>query len=220
MLKSFTSSICTIRTVLPMSGAAIFRSCRNPMAMQARMFPHSTIREHFQLLAKHQRRPVAAAGGQTSSAHEKKQVDVLRLIQAYRMRGHQASDLDPLGLWKREEIADLTLADYGLTDADLDTPFRTGELHIGKEEAPLREILDVLKATYCSTFGAEYMHIVDSAQRRWFQQRLESVRGKPQHSTTTKRHLLERLTAAEGLEKYLGTKFRAPNDLASRVARA
>jgi len=168
---------------------------------------HSTIREHFQLLAKHQRRPVGVVGGQTSSAHEKKQVDVLRLIQAFRMRGHQGSDLDPLGLWKRDEIADLTLADYGLTEADLDTPFRTGELHIGKEEAPLREILDALKATYCSTFGAEYMHIVDSDQRRWFQQRLESVRGKPQHSATTKRHLLERLTAAEGLEKYLGTKF-------------
>jgi 2-oxoglutarate dehydrogenase E1 component len=169
---------------------------------------HSTIREHFQLLAKNQRRTaVVNGGGAVSSEHEKKQVDVLRLIQAFRMRGHQGSSLDPLGLWQREEIADLTLADYGLTDADLDTPFRTGELHIGKEEAPLREILDALNSTYCSTFGAEYMHIVDSTQRRWFQQRLESVRGKPQHSQPTKRHLLERLTAAEGLEKYLGTKF-------------
>src|SRR5690606_7875531 len=85
--------------------------------------------------------------------------------------------------------------------------FRTGELQIGKEEAPLREILDALKSTYCGTIGAEYMHIVDSAQRRWFQQRLESVRGKPQHSAESRRHLLERLTAAEGLEKYLGTKY-------------
>src|SRR5690606_13064689 len=73
--------------------------------------------------------------------------------------------------------------------------------------APLREILDALKSTYCGTIGAEYMHIVDSAQRRWFQQRLESVRGKPQHSAESRRHLLERLTAAEGLEKYLGTKY-------------
>src|SRR5690554_3804050 len=123
------------------------------------------------------------------------------------MRGHQASNLDPLGLWQREPIADLTLAEYGLTEADLDTVFRTGELQIGKEEAPLREILDALKSTYCGTIGAEYMHIVDSAQRRWFQQRLESVRGKPQHSAESRRHLLERLTAAEGLEKYLGTKY-------------
>ncbi|AQZ96124.1 2-oxoglutarate dehydrogenase E1 component [Halopseudomonas phragmitis] len=167
---------------------------------------HSTIREHFELLTRNQRRPQAVAG-QVSSAHEKKQVDVLRLIQAYRMRGHQASTLDPLGLWKREAIADLSLDDYGLTDADLDTPFHTGELQIGKEEATLREILEALKSTYCSTYGAEYMHIVDSNQRRWFQQRLESVRGKPQHSVESKRHLLERLTAAEGLEKYLGTKY-------------
>ena len=168
---------------------------------------HSTIREHFLSLAQSNRRPQAVSGGQVSSERDKKQVGVLRLIQAYRMRGHQASSLDPLGLWEREKIADLTLAEYGLTDADLDTVFRTGELNIGKEEAPLREILDALKSTYCGTFGAEYMHIVDSAQRRWFQQRLESVRGKPQHSTESKRHLLERLTAAEGLEKYLGTKY-------------
>src|SRR5690554_4112031 len=168
---------------------------------------HSTIREHFLSLAKNPRRPQAVSGGQVSSERDKKQVGVLRLIQAYRMRGHQASNLDPLGLWQREAIADLTLAEYGLTEADLDTVFRTGELQIGKEEAPLREILDALKSTYCGTIGAEYMHIVDSAQRRWFQQRLESVRGKPQHSAESRRHLLERLTAAEGLEKYLGTKY-------------
>ena len=168
---------------------------------------HSTIREHFLMLGRGSRRPQAVAGGQVSSDHEKKQVDVLRLIQAFRMRGHQASQLDPLGLWVREKIADLTLDDYGLTDADLDTVFRTGELKIGKEEAPLREILEALQSTYCSTFGAEYMHIVDSTQRRWFQQRLESVRGRPQHSAESRTHLIERLTAAEGLEKYLGTKY-------------
>ena len=168
---------------------------------------HSTVRDHFLHLAKSNRRPQAASGGAVSSEHEKKQIDVLRLIQAFRMRGHQASNLDPLGLWKREEIVDLTLADYDLTDADLDTVFRTGELQIGKDEATLREILDALQVTYCSNFGIEYMHIVDSTQRRWFQQRIESVRGKPQLGADTKRHLLERLTAAEGLEKYLGTKY-------------
>ena len=168
---------------------------------------HSTIREHFLSLAKNPRRPQAASSGQVSSERDKKQVGVLRLIQAYRMRGHQASSLDPLGLWQREPIADLTLAEYGLTDADLDTVFHTGELQIGKAEASLSEIIDALKSTYCGTIGAEYMHIVDSAQRRWFQQRLESVRGMPQHSAESKRHLLERLTAAEGLEKYLGTKY-------------
>ncbi|NQD94021.1 2-oxoglutarate dehydrogenase E1 component [Pseudomonas sp. CrR25] len=168
---------------------------------------HSTIRDHFVLLAKNQRRAQPVSAGSVSSEHEKKQVEVLRLIQAYRMRGHQAAQLDPLGLWQRPVPADLAINHYGLTDADLDTTFRTGGLFIGKEEATLREIHDALQQTYCRTIGAEFTHIVDSEQRGWFQQRLESVRGRPQFSAEVQGHLLERLTAAEGLEKYLGTKY-------------
>ncbi len=168
---------------------------------------HSTIRDHFVLLAKNQRRAQPVSAGSVSSEHEKKQVEVLRLIQAYRMRGHQAAKLDPLGLWQRPVPADLAINHYGLTDADLDTTFRTGGLVIGKEEATLREIRDALQQTYCRTIGSEFTHIVDSEQRSWFQQRLESVRGRPQFSAEVQGHLLERLTAAEGLEKYLGTKY-------------
>ncbi|BAU75086.1 2-oxoglutarate dehydrogenase E1 component [Metapseudomonas furukawaii] len=168
---------------------------------------HSTVRDHFVLLAKNQRRAQPVSAGAVSSEHEKKQVEVLRLIQAFRMRGHQASKLDPLGLWQRPAPADLSIRHYGLTDADLDTTFRTGELYIGKEEATLREIQQTLNETYCRTIGAEFTHIVDSDQRKWFQQRLESVRGRPAFSPEVQSHLLERLTAAEGLEKYLGTKY-------------
>ncbi|WP_296218530.1 2-oxoglutarate dehydrogenase E1 component [Pseudomonas sp. UBA2684] len=168
---------------------------------------HSTVRDHFVLLAKNQRRAQPVSAGSVSSEHEKKQVEVLRLIQAYRMRGHQAAKLDPLGLWQRPVPADLAINHYGLTDGDLDTTFRTGGLFIGKEEATLREIRDALQQTYCRTIGAEFTHIVDSEQRSWFQQRLESVRGRPQFSAEVQSHLLERLTAAEGLEKYLGTKY-------------
>ena len=168
---------------------------------------HSTIRDHFVLLAKNQRRAQPVSAGSVSSEHEKKQVEVLRLVQAYRMRGHQAATLDPLGLWQRPAPADLSINHYGLTNADLDTIFRTGELYIGKEEATLREIHEALQQTYCRTIGAEFTHIVDSEQRKWFQQRLESVRGRPDFSTEVQSHLLERLTAAEGLEKYLGTKY-------------
>ena len=168
---------------------------------------HATVRDHFVLLAKNQRRAQPVSAGAVSSEHEKKQVEVLRLIQAFRMRGHQASRLDPLGLWQRQAPADLSIHHYGLTDADLDTVFQTGELFIGKPEATLREIRDALQATYCGTIGAEFTHIVDSEQRKWFQQRLESVRGRPQFSDEAKSHLLERLTAGEGLEKYLGTKY-------------
>ena len=168
---------------------------------------HSTIRDHFVLLAKNQRRAHPVSAGTVSSEHEKKQVEVLRLIQAFRMRGHQAAQLDPLGLWQRKAPADLSIHHYGLTDADLDTTFRTGELFIGKEEATLREIHQALQETYCRNIGAEFTHIVDSEQRKWFAQRLESVRGRPLYSADVRGHLLERLTAAEGLEKYLGTKY-------------
>ena len=168
---------------------------------------HSTIRDHFVLLAKNQRRAQPVSAGSVSSEHEKKQVEVLRLIQAYRMRGHQAAQLDPLGLWQRPAPADLSINHYGLTNADLDTTFRAGDLYIGKEEASLREILEALQQTYCRTIGAEFTHIVDSEQRHWFEQRLESVRGRPTYSAEVKSHLLERVTAAEGLEKYLGTKY-------------
>ncbi|HCN47347.1 MAG TPA: 2-oxoglutarate dehydrogenase E1 component [Pseudomonas sp.] len=168
---------------------------------------HSTIRDHFVLLAKNQRRAQPVSAGSVSSEHEKKQVEVLRLIQAYRMRGHQAAKLDPLGLWQRPAPVDLSINHYGLTNADLDTTFRAGDLFIGKEEASLREIFDALQQTYCRTIGAEFTHIVDSEQRSWFQQRLESVRGRPSFSADIQSHLLERVTAAEGLEKYLGTKY-------------
>jgi 2-oxoglutarate dehydrogenase E1 component len=168
---------------------------------------HSTIRDHFVLLGKNQRRAQPVSAGSVSSEHEKKQVEVLRLIQAFRMRGHQGAQLDPLGLWKRTAPADLSINHYGLTDADLDTTFRAGDLYIGKEEASLREIVDALQKTYCRTIGAEFTHIVDSTQRNWFMQRLESVRGRPVFSADIQSHLLERVTAAEGLEKYLGTKY-------------
>ncbi|WDY56363.1 2-oxoglutarate dehydrogenase E1 component [Pseudomonas sp. PSKL.D1] len=168
---------------------------------------HSTIRDHFVLLAKNQRRAQPVSAGSVSTEHEKKQVEVLRLIQAYRMRGHQAAKLDPLGLWQRPAPVDLSINHYGLTNADLDTTFRAGDLFIGKEEASLRDIFDALQKTYCRTIGAEFTHIVDSEQRSWFQQRLESVRGRPEFSADVQAHLLERVTAGEGLEKYLGTKY-------------
>ena len=186
---------------------AYFQKLPTTVGGSASDVSHSTVREQFVLLAKNQRRAQPVATGSVSSNHEKKQVEVLRLIQAYRMRGHQAARLDPLNLWERPEQPDLTVQHYGLTDADLDTVFNTSDLHIGKQEATLREIRQALQETYCGTIGAEFTHIVDSEQRRWFQQRLESVRSNPGFSVEVKDHILERLTAGEGLEKYLGTKY-------------
>ena len=170
--------------------------------------PHSTVREHFLYLSKNQRAaqqllPVSSV----SSEHEKKQVRVLRMINAFRVRGHQHAAIDPLGLMEREQVPDLDLHFHELSAADLDTTFQLGSLFFGPEEAPLKNILDDLKKTYCSTVGAEFMHIVDTQEKRWLQQRLEPVRCHPEFEPEYRKHILERLTAAEGLEKYLGSRF-------------
>ena len=148
-----------------------------------------------------------AVASSVSSEHEAKQVLVLRLINGYRVRGHQAADIDPLNLLEREVIPDLDPAFHTLNDADLDTVFSLGTLQFGPEQATLRQILIDLKQTYCASIGSEYMHIVDTVEKRWIQHRLEPGRSKPKLATEDKVHILERLTAAEGLEKYLGSRF-------------
>ncbi len=169
--------------------------------------PHSTIQENFILMARQRQasRPIPTAS--VSSDHERKQVQVLRLVSAFRIRGHQQAKIDPLGILEREKFPDLSLEYHGLSAADLDTEFQCSTLFIGKDHATLRDIVDSLQATYCGAIGVEYMHIVNTEERRWFQSRMESVRGRPDVGVDAQLHILERLTAAEGLEKYLGTKY-------------
>lgn len=169
--------------------------------------PHSDIKDHFLYLAKNKTRVQPLEVASVTSEHEKKQVKVLQLITAYRVRGHQKANLDPLGIMEREPVPDLELSKQGLSAADFDTTFNVGNLFIGKEEATLKEIIDALEVTYCTTVGAEYGHITDTAEKRWLQQRLESVRAHPDYGKEVKKHLLERLSAAEGLEKSLATKY-------------
>ncbi|MFY0640252.1 MAG: 2-oxoglutarate dehydrogenase E1 component [Bermanella sp.] len=169
--------------------------------------PHAPIKEQFVLISKNQRHAGTVTQSQASSGYDQKQLRVFQLINAYRFRGHQHAKLDPLGIMEREQVPDLDLRFHELSEADMDSIFQTGSLFIGKEEAPLSEIVEALDKTYCQTVGAEFMHIVDTAEKRWFQQRIESVRAKPEYSDEAKKHLLERLTAAEGLEKYLGSKY-------------
>lgn len=170
--------------------------------------PHATVRAHFLELARQQRGAVrATVSDSLATEHERKQIRVVQLISAYRQRGHQNANIDPLGLMAREQVPDLDPAYHHLSAADYDTEFQTGVLYIGKEMAPLGEIIDALKQTYCGSIGAEFMHIVDTEQRVWIQSRMDSVRSAPEYSAETKEHLLERLTAAEGLEKYLGSRY-------------
>ncbi|TQV78860.1 2-oxoglutarate dehydrogenase E1 component [Exilibacterium tricleocarpae] len=170
--------------------------------------PHSIVREHFELLGKNRARPLAAPGsGGAHIEHERKQVKVVQLISSYRFRGHQKAQLDPLGLMQRQRVPDLELGFHGLTPADLDTVFQTGNLFIGTDEAPLRDIIDALEQTYCGSFGPEIMHITTFAEKQWLQQRIESVRSNPVYSDEVRKGVLERVTAAEGMERHLDSKY-------------
>ena len=170
--------------------------------------PHSVIRDRFAQISKMRVRTEATvAHDSQATEYERKQVRVVQLISAFRQRGHQKAKLDPLGLAEREEVADLELGFHQLSTADFDTVFQTGSLHIGKADATLGEIFDALERTYCNTVGAEFMHIVDTDQRHWIMQRMESVRSAPDYGRDVKLQLLNSLIQAEGLEKSLGSKY-------------
>ena len=168
--------------------------------------PHSTIREYFKTLARQSPSRAATSAPVMDEEMVHKQVRVLQLINAYRFRGHQLANLDPLGLTPTPEIPELHLRYYGLSDYDLDTEFDTGSL-VSARRAKLREILELVKKVYCGNIGTEYMHITDTQEKRWLQSALEGVRGVPQYPAEIQRNILERLTAAEGLERYLATKY-------------
>ncbi|KAB7627263.1 2-oxoglutarate dehydrogenase E1 component [Alkalilimnicola sp. S0819] len=168
--------------------------------------PHSAVRDEFRRLARSGgRRAQMSAEGLSPEAAEK-QAAVLRLINAYRVRGHQQAHLDPLRLREKPAVPDLDPAYHNLTDADMDRVFNTGSL-FADESLPLREIIEIVKEVYAGTIGSEYMHITDTAEKRWLQERLERPRARHGFSAEKRRVILERLTAAEGIEKYLHSKY-------------
>jgi 2-oxoglutarate dehydrogenase E1 component len=135
-----------------------------------------------------------------------KQAGVLKMINAYRVRGHQRASLDPLGLRERPTVPDLNLAAHDLQQSDLQTRFDTGSL-VASERLPLAEIVELVENVYCGTIGSEVMHITDTEQRRWLQQRLEGSRGDFRQDAQTRLRILEKLTAAEGWEQHLHRKY-------------
>ena len=137
----------------------------------------------------------------------RKRTAVQQLIAAYRNVGQRWADLDPLKRTERPNIPDLDPAFYGFTDADQETVFDTSNTFFGKNNMSLRELLNALRETYCGTLGAEYMYTTEQAEKRWWQQKLESIRSKPSFGSEKKKQILDRLTAAEGLERYLHTKY-------------
>ena len=137
----------------------------------------------------------------------RKQVFVQSLINAYRFLGGRWANLDPLKRQERPVIPELEPAFYDFTEADMDQTFHASNLYFGFEQATLRDIMKALRDTYCGTIGAEFMYLSDPVQKRWLNERLESIRATPQFSVEKKKHILDRLTAAEGLERYLHTRY-------------
>ncbi len=137
----------------------------------------------------------------------RKRTAVQQLIAAYRNVGQRWADLDPLKRTERPAIPDLDPAFYGFTGADQEIVFDTSNTFFGKNNMSLRELLNALRETYCGTLGAEYMYTTEQAEKRWWQQKLEAIRSKPNFTGERKKAILERLTAAEGLERFLHTKY-------------
>ncbi len=126
------------------------------------------------------------------------------MIDAYRTRGHLMADTDPLN-YRQRRHPDLDVLSHGLTLWDLDREFPVGGFN-GEEFMKLRDVLGVLRDSYCRTVGVEYMHIMDPAQRRWIQQRVEVKHEKPSRSTSRSTSSAE-LNAAEAFETFLQTKY-------------
>ena len=171
----------------------------------------SAIEKQFEGLPRRGDAPIviqtAANGQQLSATREAKQVSVVQLISSYRVRGHQQAKLDPLNIMHREEVPDLKLDFHQLSEADLSSTFQTQPLFVSKKEATLAEIIAMLERIYCSSIGYEYMGIVNLEEKQWIQRRIESKAGNPGFSNEARLHILERLSAAEGLEKHLDSKY-------------
>ena len=173
---------------------------------QARDVAHAPVVESFAQRAKANAFALKASSADLAVA--RKQVHVQSLIAAYRFLGSRWADLDPLKRTERPKIPELEPAFYDLSESDMDITFSAANTYFSKSEnMTLREIMQALRETYCGSVGAEYMHCTDPTEKRWWQERLESVRSKPAFSTEEKLHILDRLTAAEGLERYLHTKY-------------
>ena len=137
----------------------------------------------------------------------RKRTAAQQLIAAYRNVGQRWANLDPLQRTERPNIPELEPSFYGFSDADQETIFDTSNTFFGRDRMSLRELINALRDTYCGTLGPEYMYTSDMTQKRWWQQKLESIRSKPNFTAEKKKHILDRLTAAEGLERFLHTKY-------------
>ncbi len=130
----------------------------------------------------------------------------LMLIRAYRIRGHLAADLDPLGMRKASTHPELDPKTYGFTDADMDRPIFIDNV-LGLQMASMRQIVEIVKRTYCGTFALQYMHISDPEQAAWLKERIEGYGKEIQFTKEGRKAILNKMVEAEGFEKFLHVKY-------------
>jgi len=133
-------------------------------------------------------------------------IRAIMMIRAYRIRGHLYANLDPLKLEPKEDHAELDYRTYGFTDADLDRPIYIDYV-LGLETATLRQILEILERTYCSTIGVEFMHISEPEEKAWIQERIEGIDKGVQFTPEGKKAIFNKLVEGEGFEKFLHVKY-------------
>ncbi len=148
----------------------------------------------------------ATASGAKNKEATLDSIRALMLIRAYRIRGHLLADLDPLDLEDQKEHSELDPANYGFADKDMDREIFINYV-LGLESATMREIITILKSTYCGSIGIEYMHIQDPAEKSWLQERMEAIQNQTHFTDKGKAFILRRLAETEGFERYLDKKF-------------
>jgi 2-oxoglutarate dehydrogenase E1 component len=170
-----------------------------PQTNGSQEISHQAVREHFLKHANSKKVSIVAN-------EDIKQAEVTNLINAYRAHGHHAANLDPLDMEPRSQVPSLELSYHGLNDNDLNRTFFAGH-SFPKTSMTLAEIYQALQEIYCGSIGIEYMHISNTKETDWLKDKLESTMGRPQFNKEQKREILDELIAADGLERYLGTRY-------------
>ena len=194
----------------PASVDARWRDYFGSVRQASQEVAHGPVREALALRARSA--PVAVSADGVSEERIAKQGAVSRMVQVLCNRGHLVADVDPLGLWKRPEPEVLQLGYFGLSDKDLDAEFHISTNVVATSQAKrlkLREILARYRQIYCGNIGAEFAHVSDTSERLWLQEKFQSGRLNHVFTAEERKNILWQLTTAEGLERYLATKYPA-----------
>jgi len=174
-----------------------------------RDIPQSEVRDQFYNITRRTSPPLNGALGASPSmaqSQDMKQIYVTQLINAYRVRGHQLANINPLENDPTVTVREVQLSENGLSESDLDTVFATPALE-GIDHATLRDIIAHLEQCYCSTIGYEFMYVDHTSQKDWLQQRIERVGSHPKLEPESRKWILSRVTAAESLERHLQSRY-------------